>query len=184
MDNTLWKSVHDSGFEFEVSRDGRVRTKAFTSTYTRNGKTIVFNGKAIECSPWIDSNGYLTIAIRRNGNRKKFLVHRLIARAFIPGEFAGATVDHIDGNRLNNTVSNLEWVTRSENTKRQLRDGRGSPSGERNAAAKLLDDDIPVILYLVRRNRLVSDIATMFGVSASLIYKIVDGTKRKARTAT
>lgn len=63
----------------------------------------------------ISRNGYVHISLCKNGKVKTFRVHRLIAEAFIPNPENKPQVNHIDGNRINNSLSNLEWVTRSEN---------------------------------------------------------------------
>lgn len=61
----------------------------------------------------ITKNGYCVTSI----NGKMEYVHRIIADCFVPNEYNKAEVNHIDGNRLNNSVSNLEWMTSSENIK-------------------------------------------------------------------
>lgn len=71
-------------------------------------------GKII--TPFIDDHGYHRIELATFPSAKKYFVHRLVAYAFIEGYFEGALVNHIDSNRLNNHVSNLEWCTHQENT--------------------------------------------------------------------
>ena len=60
--------------------------------------------------------GYNHVTIQINGKPKRFRVHRLVAEAFIPNPESKPYVNHIDGNRQNNLVENLEWVTPAENT--------------------------------------------------------------------
>ncbi len=67
--------------------------------------------------------GYERVTIYKNGKRKDFQVHRLVADAFIPNPDNKPQVNHIDGNKLNNVVENLEWVTRSENQLHAKRTG-------------------------------------------------------------
>jgi hypothetical protein len=61
---------------------------------------------------------YKCVSVRKDGRCKKALVHRLVARAFVEGHFDNATVDHINGDRTDNHPQNLEWVSRSENSRR------------------------------------------------------------------
>lgn len=67
---------------------------------------------------WQHPHGYLHIATKiggRNGVNKCFKVHRFVAEAFIPNPEGKPFVNHLDGDKTNNNVSNLEWVTNSEN---------------------------------------------------------------------
>lgn len=69
------------------------------------------------------SNGYLSVTITIKGKRKKILVHRLVAIYFIPRVSGKNFVNHKDGNKLNNDVENLEWVTRIENANHAVKMG-------------------------------------------------------------
>lgn len=68
--------------------------------------------------PWVDNVGYKQVVLYKDGKRNYLRVHRLIAKAFIDNPYNKKQVDHIDGNKLNNAIENLEWVTNAENTKR------------------------------------------------------------------
>lgn len=65
--------------------------------------------------PSFDKKGYLEVWLSLNGKPKKFSVHRLVASAFIPNPENKTQVNHIDGDKSNNNLSNLEWVTNQEN---------------------------------------------------------------------
>ena len=71
-------------------------------------------------TPYRNEKGYLRIdLIERNGRAKHFKVHRLVAQAFIPNPFNKEQVNHRDGNKENNSFTNLEWVTDEENKMHQ-----------------------------------------------------------------
>ena len=63
-------------------------------------------------------NGYLIVDLYMNNKSEKIPIHRLVAEAFIPNPENKETVDHIDGNRKNNSIDNLRWATYSENNSR------------------------------------------------------------------
>lgn len=63
----------------------------------------------------MNMRGYLRVKLYRNAQPKMYSIHRLVASAFIPNDQGKEQVNHKDGNKSNNNVSNLEWVTQSEN---------------------------------------------------------------------
>lgn len=70
-------------------------------------------------TPYVNvANGYLTVDLYQNNKSTKVTVHRLLAEAFIPNPENKPTIDHKDGNRQNNSLSNLRWATYSENNSR------------------------------------------------------------------
>lgn len=88
---------------------------------TRSGEvySTSFQG-TVRMRPALNSDGYLQIKIvSETGERKALLLHRVLALLFVDGD-TSLTVDHGDGNRVNNDLSNLEWVTKTENTRRAL----------------------------------------------------------------
>ena len=109
MLNIEWKPI--KGYEglYEVSNDGRVRRLRFT-----NG-SYDFE-KVRECKQALNTWGYMTVSLSKNGKGNTKRVHRLVANAFL-GE-SNLQIDHIDGNKQNNRLDNLEYVTPKENTNR------------------------------------------------------------------
>ena len=70
-----------------------------------------------------NSHGYVCVILRKNGIRYSKKVHRLVAETFLPNPENKREVNHIDGNKSNNELSNLEWVTSSENTRHAVNVG-------------------------------------------------------------
>ena len=67
--------------------------------------------------------GYKRVKLTQNGKRKSFLIHRLVALAYIPNTYNKPIVNHINSNRTDNRVENLEWVTHKENSQHASRNG-------------------------------------------------------------
>lgn len=79
-----------------------------------------------ELKPEETSKGYLRVDLYdKNGNRKHFKIHRLVAKAFIPNPENKPQINHIDGNKQNNSITNLEWVTDAENKEHRNRVSEG-----------------------------------------------------------
>lgn len=68
--------------------------------------------------PRKDRNGYLRVILYNNGKRKDFLIHRLVAEAYIPNPEGLSDVDHINGNKEENYINNLQWMTHVDNTRK------------------------------------------------------------------
>ena len=88
----------------------------------KNGHTIREDGVVVSrlgriVKHQISKNGYVRVELWADGVGKKYLLHRLLAQTFIPNPSDKPQVNHIDGDKLNNSLSNLEWVTQSENQK-------------------------------------------------------------------
>lgn len=75
----------------------------------------VYNASGRELKQTINQHGYLMVKLCNQGYEKNCQVHRLVANAFYEGNHSGLVVNHIDGNKQNNRLDNLEWVTPGEN---------------------------------------------------------------------
>lgn len=79
--------------------------------------TVTNTNTNITKTAWLGKNGYLHVDLYNGGFSKKIAIHRLLAIHFIPNPDNKRTVNHKDGNKLNNNLSNLEWMTDSQNIK-------------------------------------------------------------------
>jgi hypothetical protein len=122
-------------------------------------------------------SGYLEVALQVDRVRRKHLVHRLVGAEWVPGHFEGAHIDHINGDKTDNRPENLEWVTASENTRRQWETGLVDLRGERHPSAKLTNLQSHAIVLLYQHKFPPSQLAEWFGVSTALIYKLSAGKK-------
>ena len=79
--------------------------------------------KNIIIKPWITNKGYYCVDLSKDGVRKHYLLHRLMAEHFVPNPYNKPIVLHKDNNKLNILPSNLEWGTYSENNAQAIKDG-------------------------------------------------------------
>lgn len=110
----IWKDVIGYDGLYQVSNLGRIKT-VYQGHALKNKEGILkplfsFNKKR-------NRIGYASVFLYKNCVPKQSDVHRLVAKAFIPNPDNKPQVNHIDGNKLNNALDNLEWVTASENQK-------------------------------------------------------------------
>ena len=110
----IWRAI--KGYEglYEVSNMGRIKSVERTARCGLNGgcyRTV--SEKILKAD--ISSNGYLLIGLSKGGKVNRYSIHRLVAEAFIPNIDNLPCINHIDENKENNCVENLEWVTYKEN---------------------------------------------------------------------
>ena len=135
--------------DYEITAEGLVINK-------RNGHVL---------KPQPNGKGYLRVML----GGKRYFVHRLVAEKFIPNPEEKEQVNHIDGNKLNNRASNLEWVTNAENRKHAVEHGL-QISGEDCPWAKLTKNDV----LFIRAHPEIDewDLADVLNVSVSTIHSI------------
>lgn len=155
--NYSWKSVNDF---IDVSNQGDVKS----------------HGKFVQGE--ICKNGYKRIHVSHNGVDCKFLVHRLVAEAFIPNPENKPCVNHKDGNKQNNCVENLEWCDYSENLKHAYNTKLRSAKGENNGNSKLTAENVQYIrTHYIKSNREFgfAALGRKFGVDAKTIEHAYKG---------
>jgi hypothetical protein len=135
----------------------------------RRNLTRFFKGKKIK-PRFNGSCGYFYVML--NGNRKKkcFSIHRLIAKSFIPNQDNKREVNHINGNKKDNRVDNLEWVTPAENSRHASIKGL-TAKGEDKHYAKLTDEDVRKIRFL-SKFMTQKNIGKLFHVCRQVIGKV------------
>ena len=104
----MWKDITGYEGRYQISNRGRVKGLPIDEKYCKRKEEIILN-------PFVCGSGYHEVILTFKGSRKPKLIHRLVADAFIPNPDNKREVNHKDGNKFNNDVSNLEWVTPSEN---------------------------------------------------------------------
>ena len=154
----VWKDVVGCDGFYRVSNTGKVLSVDWNRT-----------GKPKELRPF-DNGGYRRGSVYVNGVRKHFLVHRLVAEAFIENPGNLPCVNHVDGDKSNNCVSNLEWVSVQENVHHAIKNGLRPPNvvckrkrGRENPLCK------PVFQY-DKDGHLIKRWETSFDIEAALGY--------------
>lgn len=123
----IWKDI--PGFEgiYQISNYGNARSFDRRVVNHRGGTTRIAYGKKL--TPWDNGNGYLVLTIHDGKKRKNCYVHRLVAELFLDKPRGKEYVNHIDYNKHNNNVENLEWCTQKENTNHSIENMRKPHKG-------------------------------------------------------
>ena len=105
VNEEIWKDIKNFEGIYQISNLGQVKA----INYKKTGKKRILKQAD-------NGYGYKTVHLTNNGKGKMFTVHRLVAETFIPNTSNKPIINHIDGNKSNNKVENLEWCTYKENT--------------------------------------------------------------------
>ena len=119
---TIWKPIHGYENIYEISNTGEIKSCA---RITKNGKTSYKNKEESIRTICVNNkrHGYCEITLYKNNIGRRYKVHRLVGTTFIPNVLNKPEINHIDGNKLNNAVNNLEWVTSIENKQHGWKNG-------------------------------------------------------------
>ena len=96
--------------------------------------------------------GYLSLTLRRDNKQVPVAVHRLVAEAFLGGPHPGLDVNHIDGDKTNNCIENLEWCTREENVRHAVQ--TGLRPGPRRKAVRIVETGEEFVSVTACANRI------------------------------
>lgn len=118
---------------------------------------------------------YPSVNLYNSNGSKSLSIHRLIAEHYIPNPNNYPYVNHIDGNKLNNSITNLEWCTPKQNNDHAITMGLQKVVGEENGCSKLTDEQVSKIKYLLSIGTHQRVIGKQFGVSQTLVHFIKRG---------
>lgn len=175
-----WHAVVGWEGKYEVSCSGEVRSLD-REVIRRDGTKQNFKGRVL--GHYASSAGYKLVRLsdQANGNREEARVHRLVAEAFIPNPESKPEVNHIDGNKYNSSLNNLEWVTPKENRTHAWRTGLRNRShlpikqGESHANSKLSNEKVIELILLRNNGFSYQRLADQFGVSKKTVIEVVKG---------
>jgi len=161
----IWKPI--SGFEhgYEISNYGRVRSKGRIQSSSQG--SFFRAGRILKLA---STRGYLHVRLYKNAKVYDRYVHRLVAETFIENPLNKKEVNHIDGNKLNNHASNLEWCTRKHNMRHARRLGLHVPDRTKLSASEAKQ------IIKMRADGIPRDVvARKFGISVNHVWSVTSG---------
>ena len=161
MQTEEWRQVVGYEGKYLVSNTGKVKS------LLRNGKLLNHND---------NGRGYLQVTLYFNSKRVTHNIHSLVAKAFLGARKDGMTVNHIDGNKYNNCLYNLEYCSQGDNSRHAIDTGlRVAAKGASNGNAKLEESDVIQIRQMLSQGMSQRTIASKFGVKHPAIGSIKRG---------
>lgn len=164
----IWKDVEGFEGKYFISNIGRL--KSIGGRYKKSQP----NGYVTMGT--VDNLGYRILTLRDHGRLKRERAHRLVALAFIEKIQGKNFVNHIDGNKLNNNYSNLEWCTHEENLRHAIKIGAFDTKGEKHFNSKLTNENVLEMRKLYWNNGLTQQaIADKFGICRRHAGDVING---------
>lgn len=154
----VWSPIKNFIGYYEISNFGNVK-RIKVCRGTAGGKIKTYLG-----------NGYSKVDLYISQKRKKSYIHRLIAEAFIPNHQNKSQINHIDNNRANNAISNLEWTTQKENIHHCIKSGR------KINKTKITNEQV---LFIRKSNLSAIQLSKIFDVDPQVISRIINCKTRK-----
>jgi len=180
-----WKDILDLpdrvilSDRYQVSNFGNIRRKSYIKVGSNGSGSFSFLTKPKDMSQRISHKGYKVISISRKHegveHNLHLQVHRLVAEAFIGEPQVGQQVNHIDGNKLNNSVNNLEWVSACDNVRHSYKTGLASNANSRHPSALFTNEEVIKMRKLRERGLSYKEISELFNAKYGTVLKIVNG---------
>lgn len=173
MADTPERWLNIKGYEkaYQVSDRGRVKS---LERYVSHDNITYLQPERIMCHWCGITSLYDCVRLYKNGQRQKFSVHRLVAQHFLPTWDERLEVNHIDGNRYNNAVTNLEMCTHQQNVQHSIAHFLKNDYGEKSSNAKLTNAQAHEIRRIYREGKTTQQtLAMRYGVCPQTISSII-----------
>jgi len=162
----VWKDIPEYEGYYQVSNKGRIKSLG-RIVPTKAGWSKFKEERILAPNP--NRSNYFAISLWRNNLPKRFEIHRLVAKTFLPDFDSKLDVHHIDGDSTNNHLDNLMMISCAEHIPLHI-------AGEKSPNATLTDDEVFRIKWMIMNsNKLNVEIAKEFGVSPTTICSIANG---------
>jgi len=172
MDEEIWLPV--SGYEeiYRVSNLGRVKSIDHF-VLVSSGRNRIQKGRMIKAD--ISSKGYTQVSLSKNKSKFHTGVHRLVAIAFIENNNDKPQVNHIDGNKQNNRVENLEWCTNQENQIHAVSNNLISHNtSDKHHMSKLTNTDVRHARYFNKNGFSTKKLSVVYNVTTTAMHNILN----------
>ena len=173
IDFEVWKPILENCYS--ISNLGRIKSNDKIVYRPQNKGDYFIKGKLM--NHFDNGNGYRYVTICMEGKRKNYYMHKLVSEAFIPNPHKRLEVNHIDGNKANNSVYNLEWCTRSHNMQHAYSTGLQKTKGDKHNAIRVIHISDKIIFDCIK------DVSDYYHVKYSKLKELLNrSAHRKHKT--
>lgn len=164
----IWRAIPGYEMRYVISNHGRLKSI--------NGKFKLKHPDGYISLGTIDNLGYRLVYLRNKGINKRERIHRLVAMLFVEKGIGNDYVNHIDGNKLNNHYTNLEWCTPLHNIRHAINMGLiKNKKGENHFNAKIKESDVIKMRDMRSSGMLYEEISKHFNISRRQVSDVVRG---------
>lgn len=169
LKNEIWYEVEGYEEYHRISNYGRI--KVLSRTWKTGSNYSISRQKSEQIITPTMSKGYMVVTLVKNGKLKQHLVHRMIAKAFIPNPNKFSCINHINGIKHDNRIDNLEWCSVQYNTLHSYMKGLQIPKkrGGHNMAKKIKCDTLNLSFDCIK------DASEILGVGRRTIHSVLSG---------
>ena len=162
---------------YRIGNDGTLWSCRYSAKGRKGYDSYYLSENWRQLRTYLTDRGYHQVKLSSAELRPRWIrIHQLVARAFVPNPTAKPEVNHKNGDKSDNSASNLEWTTRAENVRHAFRTGLHKPQrGEQCSHAKLTKQDVFALRSLRRNGQTLVSLAKQFGVSKTAIWNVMDG---------
>ena len=155
--NEIWKDIKGYEGKYQISNLGNVKSLLDKQ----------LNKREIILKPSLNHKGYLRVYLSKDSKKTTKTIHRLVAETFVPNLESKKTVNHIDGNKINNRADNLEWLSNTENQKHAWELGlKKALKGEKNPMyGKKLSNETKFKISKALKGKITGENHPMYGRS-------------------
>lgn len=152
----------------------KIVSNGLVTEFTVNSNGVVKDSKGLVRKWYDNGNGYKVVSVREMAETRMRYVHRLVARAFLPNPNNLPQVNHIDCDKQNNCVSNLEWISASNNIRHAHTEGRMEKRSEMKTRSPLTREQVTELYVAVKRGEGITEKATKMGIARTTASSVMN----------